>query len=110
LGEFSEPNGFTQADDVVIPHLIVNPNLDRPVTESRVFNSLDGSELNEPTSIVDETHVDKKLPCIFSPRKYLEQVIGELKGKDHPMPMNESNLNNNDKLLGPYNREIRNLL
>jgi hypothetical protein len=94
---FLSRNGFTQVDDTVSPHLIVNPNLDRPVTESQVFNSLDGSEFNEPTSIVDETPVDKKLPCMFSPRKYLEQVIGELKGKYPPVPMNESNLNNNDK-------------
>jgi hypothetical protein len=94
---FLSRNGFTQVDDTIIPHLVVNPDLDKPVTESEVFNSLDGSELNEPASIVDETPVDKKLLYIFSPRKSLEQVIGELKGKDHPMPMNESNLNNNDK-------------
>jgi hypothetical protein len=71
--------------------------VDRLVTESEVFNSLDGSDFNEPTSIVDETPVDKKLPCIFSPRKYLEQVIRELKDKDPPVLMNESNMNNNDK-------------
>jgi hypothetical protein len=66
------------------------------VIERQVFNSLDGSELNESSSIVDETPMDKKFPCIFSPKKSLEQVIGELKGKDHPIPMNEYNLNDND--------------
>jgi hypothetical protein len=69
------------------------------VVESQVFNSLDGSELNESSSIVDKIPVDKKFPCIFSPRKSLEQVIGELKGKDHHMPMNKPNLNNNDKTV-----------
>jgi hypothetical protein len=90
-------NGFTQVDDTVIPHLIVNPSLDRPVIESQVFNLFDGSEFNEPASIVDETPVDKELPCRFSPRRSLEQVITELKEKYHPVPMNESNVNNNDK-------------
>jgi hypothetical protein len=28
---FLSRNGFTQVDDTVIPHLIVNPNLDIPV-------------------------------------------------------------------------------
>jgi hypothetical protein len=69
------------------------------VTEGQDFNSLDGSEFNEPTSIVDETHVDKKLLCMFSSRRYLEQVIDELKGEYHSMPMNKSNLNNNKKLV-----------
>jgi hypothetical protein len=69
---FLSRNGFTQADDTIIPHLIVNPNLERPVTEGEAFNSLDGSEFNEPTSIVDETPVDKKLSCMFSSRIYLE--------------------------------------
>jgi hypothetical protein len=96
---FLSRNGFNQVDDTINPHLIVNPNLDRPMTESQAFNSLDGSEVNEPTSIVDETIVDKKFPCMFSPRKSLEQVISELKGKYHPMPINESNLNNNGKLV-----------
>ena len=48
-------NGFTQVDDTVSPHLIANPDLDRPVTKIQVFNSLDGYEFNEPTSIVNET-------------------------------------------------------
>jgi hypothetical protein len=78
---FLNRNGFTQVNDTVNPHLIVNPDLDRPVTESQVFNSPDSSEFNEPTSIVDETPVDKKLPCRFSPRRSLEQIIDELKGK-----------------------------
>ena len=67
------------------------------MTEIQVFNSLDGYDFNEPTSIVDETPVDKKLPSMFSPKKSLEKVIAELKGKYHPVPMNKSNLNNNDK-------------
>jgi hypothetical protein len=40
---FLSRNGFTQVDNTVIPHLTVNPNLDIPVTESQVFNSLNGS-------------------------------------------------------------------
>jgi hypothetical protein len=101
---FLSRNGFTQVDNTVNPPLIVNPNLDRPVTESQVFNSPDGSEFNEPTSIVVETPVVKKLPCMFSPRKSLEQVVGELKGKVSPVPTNEPNLNNNDK---PVVKKIR---
>jgi len=42
------------------------------VTEIQVFNSLDGSELNELASIVDETPMDNKFPCIFLPRKSME--------------------------------------
>jgi hypothetical protein len=94
---FLSRNGFTQVDATVNPLLIVNPNLDRPVTESQVVNSIDGSEFIEPVSVVDETPMDKELPCRFSPRRSLEQVITELKEKDHPVPMNDSNLNDNDK-------------
>jgi hypothetical protein len=101
---FLSRNGFTQVDNTVNPPLIVNPILDRPVTESQVFNSPDGSKFNEPTSIVVETPVVKKLPCRFSPRKYLEQVVGELKGKVSPVPTNEPNLNSNDK---PVAKKIR---
>jgi len=43
--------------------------------------------------------VVKKLPCSFSPTKYLEQVLGELKGKVSLVPMNEPNLKNNDNLI-----------
>ena len=67
------------------------------MTESHVFNSPDSSKFNEPTSIVDETPMDKKLPCRFSPIRSLEQIIDELKGKVTSVPMNESNPNNNDK-------------
>jgi hypothetical protein len=67
------------------------------MTESQVVKSLDGSEVNEPVFIVDETPVDKELTCRFSPRRSLEQVITELKEKDHPFPMNDSNLNDNDE-------------
>jgi hypothetical protein len=41
--------------------------------------------------------MDKELPCRFSPGRSLEQVIAELKEKDHPVPMNDSSLNINDK-------------
>ena len=67
------------------------------MTKIHILNSLDVSKFNEPTSIVDETPVDKELPCRFSPSKSLEQVITELKEKYHPAPMNESNEKNNDK-------------
>jgi hypothetical protein len=67
------------------------------VTESQVFNSPKGSEFNELVSIVLETPVVNKIPCMFSPRKSLEQVVSELKGKSSPVPMNEPNLNNSDK-------------
>jgi hypothetical protein len=97
LEGFLSRNGFTQVDDTINPHLIANPNLDRLVTESQIFNSLDGSKFIEPVSIVDETPVDNELPCRFSLKRSLEQVITELKEKDHPVPMNESNLNDNDK-------------
>ena len=65
-------NGFDQVDNIVIPHSIVNPSLDRPVFKIQVFNLFGGSEFNEPASIVDETPVDKELPCRFSPRRSLE--------------------------------------
>jgi hypothetical protein len=92
---FLSRNGFTQVENIVKSPIIVNPNLYNPVTERQVFNSPEGSEFNEPTSIVVETPVVKKLQCMFSPKKYLEQVIGELKGKLSPVPLNEPNLNNN---------------
>jgi hypothetical protein len=41
--------------------------------------------------------MDKELPCRFSPRISLEQVISKLKEKDHLVPMNDSSLNVNDK-------------
>jgi hypothetical protein len=69
------------------------------VTEIQIFNSLDGAKFIEPISFVDETPVDMELPCRFSPRRYLEQTIIKLKEKYHPVPMNESNLNDNDKLV-----------
>jgi hypothetical protein len=94
---FLSRNGFTQVNDIVRPHLIVNPNLDRPVTESQVVNSLDSLEFIELVFVFDETPVDKELPCFFSPKRSLEQVITELKGKDHHVLMKKSNLNNNDK-------------
>jgi hypothetical protein len=90
-------NGFTQADATVNPLLIINPNSDRPVTEIQVVNSIDGPEFIESVSVVDETPVDKELPCRFSPGRSLEQVIVELKEKDRPVPMNDSSLNVNDK-------------
>jgi hypothetical protein len=90
---FLSRNGFSQADNTVNLPLNVNPNLDSPVTESQVFNSPDGCEFNESVSIVLETPVVKKLPCMFSPRKSLEQVVGELKGKASPVLTNEPNLN-----------------
>jgi hypothetical protein len=34
---------------------------------------------------------------MFSPRKSLEHIVGELKGKSSPGPMNEPNLNSNHK-------------
>jgi hypothetical protein len=72
-------NVFTQVDATINPHLIVIPTLGRPMIEIQVLNSLDGSEFNESASIVDETPVDTELPCRFSPRRSLEQVITELK-------------------------------
>jgi hypothetical protein len=97
LGDLSDKNGFTQADATTNPLLIVNPNSDRPVTESQVVNSIDGPEFIESVSVVDETPMDKELPCRFSPGRSLEQVIDELKEKDPPVPMNDSSLNINDK-------------
>jgi len=41
--------------------------------------------------------MDKELPCRFSPGRYLEQVIAELKEKDHHVPTNNYSLNFNDK-------------
>ena len=41
--------------------------------------------------------MDNELPCRFSPGISLEQVIYELREKDHPMPMNDSSLNVSDK-------------
>jgi hypothetical protein len=96
---FLSRNGFSQADNTVNPPLNVNPNLDSPVTDSQVFNSLGGCEFNESVSIVLETPMVKELPCMFSPRKYLEQVVGELKEKYSPVPANEPNQNHNDKLI-----------
>jgi hypothetical protein len=78
------------------------------VTEIQVFNLHDGSEFNEPTSIVVETHVVKKLPCKFSPRKSLGQVVGELKEKVSPVPTNEPNLNSNDKPIANKIGKVRN--
>jgi hypothetical protein len=76
IGDNSDPflrkNGFTHVDDTASPHLIVNPNLDRPMTEIQVVNSIDGLEFIEPLFFVDETPVDKELPCRFSPRRSLE--------------------------------------
>jgi len=69
---FLSQNGFTQVDNATNPPLIENPSLDRPVDKSQVFNSPDGSEFNESTSIVVENPVVKELPCMFSPKKSLE--------------------------------------
>jgi hypothetical protein len=90
-------NGFTQSDATVNPLLIVNPNLDRPVTEIQVVNSIDGLQFVESVSVVVETPMGKELPCRFSPRKSLEQLISKLKEKDRHVPMDDTILNVNDK-------------
>jgi hypothetical protein len=46
----------------------------------------------------------RKYHLCFSPRKSLEQIIDEFKGKISPVPMNEPNLNSNDK---PVVKKIR---
>jgi hypothetical protein len=48
--------------------------------------------------------VVKKIPFMFLPRKSLEHIVGELKGKASLVPKNEPNLNNNDK---PVVKKIR---
>ena len=84
--------------------LILNPNLDSPGTKSQGFNSPDGCEINESVSIALKTPMVKKSRCMFSPRKLLEQVVGELKGKASLALANEPNHNHNDK---PTVRRIR---
>jgi hypothetical protein len=101
---FVSRNGFAQADHTMNLPLNVNPNFDSPLTESQGFNSPDGCEINEFVSIALRTHVVKKSQCMFSPRKSLEQVVGELKGKFSPVLANETNHNRNDK---PTARKIR---
>jgi hypothetical protein len=61
------------------------------MVESQFINSIDRPEF------IDETPLDKGLPCRFSPGRSLEQVIAELKEKDPHMPMNDSSLNVNVK-------------
>ena len=68
------------------------------------FNSPDGYEINESISIASKTPMVKKSRCMFSPKKSLEEVEGELKGKYPPVLPNEPNQNHNDK---PTVREIR---
>jgi hypothetical protein len=48
-------------------------------------------------SIVLKAPMVEKSPCIFSPKKSLEQVVGELKGKASHVLANEPNQNHNDK-------------
>jgi hypothetical protein len=81
---FLSRNGFSQTDNTVNPPLNVNPNFDSPVTKSQGFISPDGCEINESVSIALQTPMVKKSRCIFSPRKSLEQVVDELKGKVFP--------------------------
>jgi hypothetical protein len=75
----------------VNPPLIVNPNLDIPGTESQGFNSPDGCEINEFVYVVLQTTMVMKSRCILSPRKSLEQVVEELKGKVSPILSSEPN-------------------
>ena len=71
--------------------------MDSPKQESQCFNSPDGCEFNESMSIALETPIVKELPCIFSPRKLLEQVVGELKGKFSHVLSIEPNQGHSDK-------------
>jgi hypothetical protein len=79
-------NGFIQADTTANPLLIENPNLERPVVEIHFLDSINGPEF------IDETPLDKGLPCRFSPGRSPEQVIFELKEKDDHVPVNDSSL------------------
>jgi hypothetical protein len=81
---------------VTLP-LNVNPSLDSPMTEIQGFNSPDDCEITKSVSIVLKTPMVKKSRCILSPRKSLEQVVEELKGKVPPVLFNEPNQNHNDK-------------
>jgi hypothetical protein len=76
---FLSQNGFSKRDNTVNLPLIANPNFNSPGTESQGFNSLDGCEFNESMSISLKTSVVKKSRCMVSPRKSLEQVVGEFK-------------------------------
>jgi hypothetical protein len=85
-------NGFSQAEQYSQPTFKCKPQFGQSrMTKSQGFNSPDGCEFNESVSISLETLVVKELPCMFSPRKSLEQVVGELKGKYSPVLTNESN-------------------
>jgi hypothetical protein len=94
---FLESKWFHPTDSTVNSPLNVNPIFDSPVTESQGFNSPDGCEINESVSIALQTPMVKKSRCIFSPRKSLEQVVDELKGKVSPVLSNEPNQNHSDK-------------
>jgi hypothetical protein len=84
--------------------LNVNPNSDNPVTESQGFDSPNGCEINESMSVSLQTPMVKKSRCIFSPRKSLEQVVDELKGKVSPILANKPNQGHSDK---PTVKKIR---
>jgi hypothetical protein len=83
--------GFTQAGATSNPLLTTNPNSDRPMVESQFVNSIDRLKF------IDETPLDKGLPCRFSPGRSPEQVIDELKEKYPHILVNDSSLNVNVK-------------
>jgi hypothetical protein len=89
-------NGFTHVDDTTNPLLSANPNTDIPVAEIQFANSFEGPQFIGPVSVVNETLADKDLSCRFSPGRYLEQVIVELKENDPLVPMNDSSLKIDD--------------
>jgi hypothetical protein len=105
LGKVSlSRNGFTQPDSTGNSPLNVNPSSDDHVTESQGFNSPNGCEINESVFVALQTPMVKKSRCIFSPRKSLEQVVDELKGRISPVLANEPNQNHSNK---PTVKKIR---
>jgi hypothetical protein len=84
--------------------LNVNPNSDNPVIESQGFDSPNCCEINEPIFSSLQTPLGKKPRCICFPRKSLEQLVDELKGKVSPVITNKLNQDHSDK---PTVKKIR---
>jgi hypothetical protein len=82
----------------------MNPNYDNPMTESQGFDSPSDCENNEPISVALQNPLGKKPQCIFSPRKLLELVVDELKGKVSLVLANKLNQDHSDK---PTVKKIR---
>jgi hypothetical protein len=101
---FLSRNGFSQPDNTVNSPLNVNPISDNLVTESPGFNSHIDCEVNESMSVALQTPMVKTSRCIFSPRKSLEQVVDELKGKVSPVLANKPNQGHSDE---PTVKKIR---